>query len=158
MSDQKETLRQHLFDSRATLMDCLNSLTPEQWQTVIFSEENQWTATDILRHLVTAQRGMIAQITQIQQGGSGVPDDFDLARWNARSVQKTQDKTVAALLTDLADGQTNLFAVMDTMQADDWEKKGRHGSGRILSIAEIAHLIGSHENTHAQDIRQALAE
>lgn len=156
MSDQKELLREHLLSSRASLLEGLNSLTPEQWQTVIFSEENQWTAADILRHLASAQRGMASQITQIQSGGGGVPDDFDLARWNARSVQKTQEKTVSELLAELESGQIQLLTLLDTMQDDDWEKKGRHGSGRILSIAEIFHLIGSHEDIHAQDIQQAL--
>lgn len=156
MLDQKESLRQYLIESRAALLDCFHSLSPEQWQTVVFSEENQWTAADILRHLVSAQRGMASQITQIQSGGTGVPDDFDLARWNARSVQKTQEKTVSQLLTELETGQADVLSVLDTMQKDDLEKKGRHGSGRILSIAEIFHLIGSHERTHAQDIQQVL--
>lgn len=156
MSNQKEVLHQHLLSSRTSLLEWLNALTPEQWQTVIFSEENQWTAADILRHLASAQRGMASQITQIQSGGTGVPDDFDLARWNARSVQKTQEKTVSELLAELESGQMQLLSILDTMQDDDWEKKGRHGSGRILSIAEIFHLIGSHESSHAQDIQQAL--
>ncbi len=156
MSDKAEELRQYLLTSRATLLDCLNSLTEEQWQTTVFSEENQWTVTDILRHLAEAQRGMNGQIVQIQAGGSGVPEDFDLNRWNARGVRKAQEKTPADLLAELEQGQAQALALLTTMQADDWDKKGRHGSGRILSIAEIFQIIGGHEVNHANDIRQAL--
>ena len=156
MSDQREDLRQHLTTSRATLLNCLTRLTEEQWQTTVFSDDNHWTAADILRHLADAQRGMTSQIAQIQAGGTGVPEDFDLTRWNARGVRKAQEKTPGELMGELEDGQTNVLMLLDMMQEGDWEKKGRHGSGRILTIAEIFQVIGSHEATHAKDISQAL--
>lgn len=156
MSDKAEEIRQFLLTSRATLLGCLNSLTEEQWQAPVFSEDNQWTVTDILRHLVDAQRGMTGQIAQIQAGGTGVPEDFDLNRWNARGVRKAQEKTAPDLLVDLEQGQAQVLTLLTTIQADDWDKKGRHGSGRILSIAEIFQVIGGHETNHANDIRQAL--
>ncbi|MBP7999937.1 MAG: DinB family protein [Chloroflexi bacterium] len=156
MSEQTEALHQHLTTSRTILLDCLTRLTEEQWQTTIFSDGSQWTAADILRHLVDAQRGMTAQIAQIQAGGSGVPEDFDLARWNARGVRKAQEKTAGELIGELEEGQTNLFMLLETIQEDDWLKKGRHGSGRILTIAEIFTIIATHEADHARDIRQTL--
>ena len=156
MSDQRETLRQHLLTSRAALLTCLTRLTEEQWQTVVFSDDNLWTSSVILRHLVDAQRGMISQIAQIQAGGTGVPEDFDLARWNARGVRKAQEKTPVELLGELEEGQTNALRLLETLQEGDWEKQGRLGSGRILTIAEIFQVIGSHEANHAQDISQAL--
>ena len=156
MSEQRETLCQHLLTSRTALLACLTRLTEKQWQTVVFSDDNHWTAADILRHLVDAQRGMINQIAQIQAGGTGVPEDFDLARWNARGVRKAQEKTPVELLGELEEGQINALRLLETMQAGDWEKKGRHGSGRILTIAGIFQLIGSHEAKHAQDISQAI--
>lgn len=137
MSTQRETLQQHLSNSRAALLQCLQPLDEAQWQTVVFSEENQWTAADILRHLVEAQRGMAAQIAQIQAGGTGVSEGFDLSRWNNRAVSKNQNKTPAELLTELEEGRANLLMLLDNMGEDDWQKKGRHGSGRILTIAEI---------------------
>lgn len=156
MSDQHETLRQHLSTTRTALLDCLTRLNVEQWQTTVFSDDQHWTATDVLRHLVDAQRGMTLQIAQIQAGGTGVPEDFDLARWNARGVRKAQDKTPGELMAELEDGRTNVLMLLDNLADEDWAKKGRHGSGRILTISEIFHLIGSHEATHARDISQAL--
>lgn len=120
MSTQRETLQQHLSNSRAALLQCLQPLDEAQWQTVVFSEENQWTAADILRHLVEAQRGMAAQIAQIQAGGTGVSEGFDLSRWNNRAVSKNQNKTPAELLTELEEGRANLLMLLDNMGEDDW--------------------------------------
>lgn len=156
MSNQRETLQQQLSNSRAALLQCLQPLDEAQWQTVVFSEENQWTAADILRHLVEAQRGMTMQIAQIQAGGTGVPEEFDLARWNNRGVSKNQSKTPAELLAELEEGRVNLLMLLENISEADWEKKGRHGSGRILTITQIFQIIAEHEVTHSNDIKQAL--
>jgi len=93
---------------------------------------------------------------RIQEGGSGVPDDFDLSRWNARRVEKTQHKTPTDLINDMATNRNNLLQFIDTLEPDDWQKEGRHGSMRIMTIAQICHLIADHEQSHLTDIQNVL--
>ncbi len=50
----------------------------------------------------------------------------------------------------------DLLAFMDSLTEEDWQKKGRHGSLKIMTIEEICHIIADHEATHAADISAAL--
>lgn len=155
MPNKKETIRQKLNQTRHTLLNCLNNLTTEQWSTPVFAEESTWSIADLLRHVTDAERGMTRLMQLLQQGGQGVPADFDLARWNKRIVEKTQDKSPADLIQQMSHNRQNLLTFIQTIKPDDWAKKGRHGSGRILSIEEICHTIAEHETMHTTHIQQA---
>lgn len=156
MNEQINRLQAHLQESRAVLWQTLTSLDEAQWQTVVFSEGDVWTAADLLRHLVYAQRGMTGLISQIRDGGFGVPEDFDLDRWNASGVRKQQALAPADLMATLQAEREAVLRLLASMDEDTFAKRGRHGSGQIMSIAEIFELIGDHELLHNQDLRTAV--
>lgn len=159
MSDNlKQEILALLTEARQELLDTLNSLTPEQWETIVFpgDDDAAWTVTDLLRHLSDSERGLTGQAQAWQAGKNPIPPDFDLARWNKRAVQKRKDKSAEELLSDLAESRKALLAFIDTLQPDDWQKKGRHASLRILTIEQIIKLIGHHERDHARNIREAV--
>ncbi|GIK54983.1 MAG: DinB family protein [Chloroflexi bacterium] len=158
MSDaKKDEICEKLNQTRATLLDYLQGLEAERWDTAVQSEDAQWTVADIVRHLVSAEKGMIGLIEQFQQGNDPLPADFDLARYNQRSVQKSQELTPADLLAALESNHTRLLQVIDGLSAEDWQKKGRHGSMRILTIEEVCHVIAGHDMTHLADIQKAMS-
>ena len=147
-----------LNEERAELMAFFERLEDDEWDTAVYHEDTTWTITDILRHLVDSERGMTNLMMQWQQGKDPVPADFDLTRWNNRAIQKTADKSPEELLDELRENRINLLSFIDTLQDDDWDKKGRHGSLRIMSIEEVAHLIGDHELSHLQVMKEAVAK
>ena len=153
---QKVKLQTKLAENRTALFTLLHSLSEEEWQTAVFSEETIWTVADMVRHLESAERGMITLMAGIQQGGAGVPADFDLARYNASRIQKTKEKRPSALLVDMQKNREALLAFMESLTAEDWQKKGRHGTLRIMTIAEICHIIADHEALHTDDIKKAV--
>jgi uncharacterized protein (TIGR03083 family) len=155
MSEHAE-IRTELENNRQELLAVLANLSEGDWATAVYAEDSQWTVADLLRHLTDSEAGMITLMTRIRDGGEGVPEDFDLDRWNASRVKKAQAKTPADLMADLATNRANLLNLMDSLEEADWDKKGRHGSGRILSLAEICQVIAAHDRTHAQDIRTAV--
>jgi hypothetical protein len=122
----------------------------------VFSESAEWQVSDLLRHDVSAEHSMTRLIENIRDGGEGASADFDLTRWNASRVQKAKAKSIEDLTADLAQNRTYLLGVIDSLDEADLDKKGRHGSLRIMSIEEILHLIADHEQRHMADIQQAL--
>lgn len=157
MSDLKETIREKLILSRQNLLAVVENLGQEQWAKAVFADSAEWSVSDLLRHLTDAERGMTALMAQIKQGGEGVPADFDLQRWNKTRVARLRDKSPAGLLNDLATNRSQLLALLDSLEPEDWAKQGRHGSLQIMSIEQIFNLIADHEFSHANDISQATA-
>ncbi len=158
MSDvKKDEIKARLHQTRTALVDCLQGLTATEWETAVQSEDARWTVADIVRHIVSAEKGMIGLIQQFQQGNDPVPADFDLARYNQRSVQKSQELSPPDLLAALNDNHMRLLQVIEGLAPEDWQKKGRHGSMRILTIEEVCQVIADHDATHLADIQNALA-
>jgi len=160
MSDErKEGIKARLTATREQLLATLDELTDEQWYGAAYSEESgDWKVLDILRHVTDSERGMTALMAQLKAGGSGVSDDFDLNRWNRRVVEKLQSKTAADLRAALIENRAALFAFIDTLDEEDWEKKGRHASGHILTIEQVCKLIARHERDHLAELRTAVGK
>jgi hypothetical protein len=112
---------------------------------------------DLLRHLVWAEGGMLRLMRQIRAGEEGVPADFDLNRYNASGINKLKDQMPADLLVRLEQNRGDLLSFVEALEEGDWEKKGRHGSLRIMTIKEILELVASHEEQHLSDMRHALS-
>jgi hypothetical protein len=53
--------------------------------------------------------------------------------------------------------RNDLFITIDNLKPEDWQKKGRHASLRILTIEEIITLIADHEKDHLKKIQHSLA-
>jgi uncharacterized protein (TIGR03083 family) len=155
--DRQEMLRQRLQSARQDLLALLENLSAAQWQTAVFSEEEEgWQVTDVLRHLVAAERGMMNLIERIRQGEEGVPANFDLHRYNNAMVRESKEKSPSNLLAEMSDIRTQLLRLLADINEDDWEKKGRHGSLHMMTIEEIFKTIALHDKMHGRDIRRAL--
>jgi uncharacterized protein (TIGR03083 family) len=157
MSDKKADIQAKLSATRQVLQALIEGVSDEQWATAVYADNSDWTIADLFRHVVDSERSMTALMAQIQGGGEGVPADFDLARWNARGINKAKEKTTAELIADSRQNRAALLAFINSLAETDWDKKGRHGSLRIMSIEEICHLIADHEAGHTEEIRRALA-
>lgn len=152
----KQAIKAELRAAREGLYHAIAGLSDAQWQQRAYSEEGgEWRVLDLLRHVVDSERGMTALMTQVQAGGAGVPDDFDLSRWNRRVVEKMQGRSLDDLMAALAQNRVALFDFIDTLADEDWDKKGRHASGHILTIAQVCQLIASHERAHTAEILAA---
>ena len=61
------------------------------------SEHNEsWTVLEVAKHIYTSEDGMVKLMKQIKDHSDpntlpGVPEDFDLDRYNKRQVQKLQE-------------------------------------------------------------------
>lgn len=155
MDEKKEAIKGELADARNDLFAVLQELRESVWGTPVYSEGETWTVADILRHLTAAERDMTLLVERIRQGSGGVPPDFDLNRWNARSIEKAEAKSPADLQAEMNENRTYLLEMIEAIGPEEWDLQGRHGSLRIMTVEEILRLIADHERRHTADIREA---
>lgn len=153
---RQESILKLLDENYVRLTEQLGRLSPADWEKPIQDEDQQWTARQILVHLVDSQKGMLGQMTRINQGQEAIPPDFDLNRWNKRTVEKNAERTKDELLAQFADEFGKLKAFVGTLTDADLDKRGRHSSLEIMSLEEIARLIATHEMEHLQSIVKKL--
>ncbi|MFO7661318.1 MAG: DinB family protein [Chloroflexota bacterium] len=158
VSEKAAGIKEKLSDTREELIDLAGELTDDQWNLAVFGEDSDWQVIDIVRHVADSERGMTNLMKQIKEGRDGVPPDFDIDRWNRRAVSKLQHKSPQELLEWMNENRMELISFIDTLDEDDWDKKGRHASLRIMSIEEICHLIADHEHMHLLGVRQAFVK
>jgi hypothetical protein len=138
-------------------MSILKSLTPEQWATPVPSDEGaQWTAKDVLIHLAISEGGQLGQLERCLKGEAPVPDDFDLTRFNRRSVQKNADRSTAELLAMIETGHAQILARLETVEEADFDKRGRHARGDIITVEQFFIRTTEHRRQHAEEIQKAV--
>lgn len=154
--DKKVEIEEKLGQTRAALLSFLQGLSAAEWETAVQAEDANWTIADVVRHLVNAESGMTTLIEKFKVGEDPVPPDFDRERFNKSRVRKSQDVPPAQLLAQLETNRVKLMAVLADLQPEDWQKKGRHASLRILTIEEVCQVIADHEGSHLEDLKKAL--
>jgi hypothetical protein len=145
-----------LHTSRAHLNEVLDSVPAEQWDQQIYSDGAQWTVRQLLIHLMAADKGQNNVVMGIADGREVIPADYDLERFNKRSVEKQAEITVEQARTSLAASRQQLLEWLAQVDESALDKQGRHASMHILSVAQILNVIANHEATHADDIAKFL--
>ncbi|MFW6062726.1 MAG: DinB family protein, partial [Chloroflexota bacterium] len=145
---KKDAIRRKLEQSRTATLELARQLEREDWSHLVYSHDGGWNALDLLRHLTWAESGMLRLMQMIREGDEGVPPDFDIDRYNARGVSKLNDQMPADLMATMDDNRQELMHFLEDLEEGDWQKEGRHGSLRIMTIEEILNLIADHEAEH----------
>lgn len=155
MSDKIEGLKQELAQGRQYLNRVLDQIG-DRWDAAVYGEGETWTARQVLIHLMITDKGHNNMLMAIAKGENTIPEDFDLERFNRRSVEKRAETSVEDARAALAQTETERLAWLSTIDDDTLAQKGRHGSMRVLSIADILRVVAEHDRAHADDIARAL--
>lgn len=148
-------LKANLAQSRQHLNHVLD-LVGDRWDTQVYTEGAAWTVRQLAVHLMISDKGQTSTVMGIARGEDPIPADFDLERYNRRSVEKRADTSIGDIRAALAASFAEREAWLDTLDDAALDNRGRHGSGRILSAAEILQVMADHENAHADDIARVL--
>lgn len=155
MTERIATLQRNLAESRAYLNRVLDSVG-HRWDESVYSDGAEWTVQQVVTHLMVSDRGQTALLKRIAQGEEGVPADFDLERYNRRSVEKQAATTPAELRAAMVEAAAERAAWLAAQDESVLDKQGRHASLRVLSIEQILNVIAGHDRVHADDIAKAL--
>ncbi len=157
MSDRKDKLRQTIQADDAASMAIFKRLSPEQWNQPVPSDEGaEWKARDVLNHVTISEGGQLTVIQRVLAGQGGVPDDFDINRYNRRSVQKQAERRVDDMLAGLEHDHAQVLRALDAVGEADLDKTGRHARGDTLTVEQFFHRITEHRRQHAQELARNL--
>lgn len=155
MSERIETLKHEVSTARQYLNAVLDQVG-DRWDTPVYSDGARWNVRQLVVHLSIADHGLNNQIMNIAEGREVIPEDFDLERYNQRSVEKRAEMTVEEALANLDASRKALIEWLDSVDEAKLERTGRHASLRILSVEELVHVVADHDRGHASDIARAL--
>lgn len=155
MSERIEKVKQDLTNGRQRLNAVLDKVG-DRWETQVYSEGAAWTARQLAIHLAITDKGHNNMVTTIAKGENSIPEDFDLERFNRRSVEKRAEMSIAEIRASLNATEAERNAWLDTIEDATLDMQGRHGSMRILSIEEILGVVAQHDRDHANDIARVL--
>ncbi len=155
MSEKIEAIRRDLADGRARWNAVIDQVG-DRWDTQVYSEGAAWTVKQLLVHLMVTDKGHNNMIMGIARGEETIPADFDLERFNRRSVEKRAETTIEEARAALQQTAAERDAWLDTVDEATLAKTGRHGSMHILSIERILGVVAQHDRDHANDIAKVL--
>lgn len=150
-----EKIAQHiekLNAARARLEAVLDAVPENLWEQQIYSEGAQWTVRQLLIHLMISDAGQNRVMMSIAEGKDLIPPDYDLERFNKRSVEKQAEITPAQARAALKESRQTLLDWLNTLTDATLEMQGRHASMQIMSISQILDVVANHEVGHANDI------
>jgi hypothetical protein len=155
VSERIHKIKNELAASRQHLNHVLDQVG-DRWDTQVYSDGAAWTVQQLLTHLAISDKGQTNVVMGIAEGREVVPADFDLQRYNQRSVEKRADLTVEQARNEMLASREQFNSWLDTIDEATLEKQGRHASLRILSVAQFLQVMADHERDHANDIARVL--
>ncbi len=155
MSERIERIKKRLEQARAQLNTVFDAVG-DRWETQVYSEGAEWNVRQIATHLMVTDTAHVKMVISIADGQEFVGEDFDLERYNRRSIEKRSNSIVDQIRGVLAKPRAAPNQWFDGVNDAVLDKEGRHGSMQILSIESILKIVVGHERAHAQDITKAL--
>lgn len=155
MTARVDVLKQQLAEARQYLNHVLDQVG-DRWDAQVYAEGAAWTVRQLLIHLMITDKGHNNMMMAIARGESTIPDDFDLERYNRRSVEKRAETSPEDARAGLAQTAAERDTWLDTIDDDTLLSQGRHGSMRMMSIEQILELVADHDRNHANDIAHVL--
>lgn len=155
MSRTTAFLTERLIAEGEKMTAYFNSLSEDEWQSEVYTEETTWTIRNVLAHLVTAERGFVKLFEQIRLGGSGASEDFSIDRYNAAQQERTKALLPHELLAQYVAVRAEMVNWVRGLNDSDLEKTGRHPFLGMTTLHEMIKMIYRHNQIHYRDIRKA---
>jgi uncharacterized protein (TIGR03083 family) len=156
MSDKHILIQKRLRDEGDKLLVVFEGLTPEQWQTVIYTDGMIWTIKDLLAHQISAEGEFQFYGRDVLNGGEGAPEGFDINAFNNRAVAAKAERTADQLLADFRATRQTTIDLVATIRDDQFALRGRHPFFGIIGVEDMFKLIYRHNMMHIRDIRRTL--
>jgi hypothetical protein len=158
LTERKHLIHDHLIRTREATLELIGQMDAHDWEHQVQTAEGGWTVKQMLLHIATSESGQIKTAQAIAAGQPTVPDDFDLDRYNRRQLEKNQAKQPPEILFGMAESHQKLLVFLDTVTAEDLDKRGKHGRGDVISLEQLFYRIGEHEAEHMAEIKRALGK
>ena len=155
MTERTDFLRKRLAAAQSE-MDSVFAQAEGHWETPVYADGAAWNVRQVAIHLADAERGLFGQMQSIVETGvSTVPDDFDVDRYNRRSVEKREAQTGPEALAAQAASRADLIAWLDTLTDADLdshsgEETDQHRRGQEVAEETQPEQSSQRQQTAAQ--------
>lgn len=156
MSEKVAQLKQNLATARATLNQAFDTIG-DRGDEQIYSEGAQWTLKQLAIHLALADTGHNRMVFSYAGDKEFIPADYDIERYNKRSVEKNAEMTLDEARASLKNSRQEFITWLDALADESvLQKTGRHPILKILTLEQIIGIMCSHEESHAKDMMAML--
>jgi uncharacterized protein (TIGR03083 family) len=150
---RKAAIREELVGAQRALLDELDRVPAERW--AASSPNEGWLVRDLLAHLSTSETGFLSTLRRMASGQGGVPDDFDINRWNAGQVRRRGETSVADLRASLEEAHEQIVELLASLDDTALDQRGRMSIGQQGSTEDTFRLLASHKREHTAQIAAA---
>lgn len=138
--------------------EILGELTPEQWQTVVYTEPYPWTVRDLLAHFLSAEEGLRRMAQEVASGNPGVPEGFDLESFNAEEQKRLAGYSPQALLAALVTARQVTVDWTHSLEENVLDRVGWHPALGEISLEAMITAIYGHQLLHMRDVQRLWKE
>lgn len=156
MSDTPEFLVERLKADGEKMAEFFAGLGQEDWARAVYGEGDGWTVRDVLAHFVSTERSFLRLFENILAGGSGVPDDFSIDRFNNAEVARMADADPRSLLADYRAARAAMAAWVGERKLEELDIQARHPYLGPTSLADMIKMVYRHNQIHLRDLRRQL--
>jgi len=156
MPETAERLAERLESENQKTLEFFRSLSPDQWDCIVYAQGPVWTAHHLLAHFVSAERAITRLVEEIYNGGAGAPEDFDIDGFNAGEVTELVKRPTEELLHEFDLSRQCCTALVRKLEAADLEKSGRHPFLGRVALEDIIKMLYRHDQIHLRDLRRLL--
>lgn len=156
MSGLAKDLANYLEAEGTKTIDFFNALSARQWDHPIYSNGPGWRVHNLLAHFVEVEASIPKLIGSIVEGGSGVSEDFDIDRWNAKHTGEISSQDRSWLLAEFSRRRAATVEMVRGFGDVDLEKRGRHPALGVTEVKHMLKLMYIHIQGHQRDIKRAL--
>lgn len=156
MTDRRTEIIANLEINLNNSASFFRSLSDDQLSVQVYTDGAKWTVKQVLAHFITIERSMHWLFKDILAGGSGSPDDFDVARFNLTQPKKLDELTVEELIEQFKSVREDTIVIVKGMTESDFNREGTHafhGHGKLERFIIWAY---EHVRIHEDDIRKVL--
>lgn len=155
-STPAEELAKILVTEGANTVSFFRSLTDDQWELPIYSEGPGWRIHNLLAHFTEVEGSISKLIRLIGDDHPGVPQDFDIDRWNAKHTGELSSHDREWLLVEFERRRRDTVEMVRHLSDVDLQKTGRHPALGITDVKRMIRTMYLHIQGHQRDIKRAL--
>lgn len=156
MTEKQALIQKRLRDEGDKLLAVFETLSPAQWQTIIYTDGMVWTIKDLLAHQISAEREFQYYGCDILDGGQGAPEGFVINDFNNAAVAQLTARDVMTLIADLRATRQTTIDLVASIDEDEFALQGRHPFFGQMTIEDMFKLIYRHNMLHLRDLRRVL--
>jgi len=153
---QCKKIAERLGDAAQRTQEFFDAIEDDQWCEQVYSEGANWTVQHILAHFVVTEASIARLVKYILQGLPGVPEDFDINKFNEREVRCFSKLPTDMVLERFLERRAETIELVSQMEDADLEKQGRHPWFGNAPVGDMIKLLYRHNQIHQRDIRKSL--